>query len=66
MRLHFMNRTRELAKLTRALGIPVADRHRAAGDAFATVKLFKMLIDKDLKKNIIHDSCWAVNYCLDK
>ncbi|MFD2540696.1 exonuclease domain-containing protein [Lacinutrix gracilariae] len=45
-----------LGKLTRALGIPVADRHRAAGDAFATVKLFKMLLDKDLKKNIIQES----------
>ncbi|MGB1308688.1 MAG: exonuclease domain-containing protein [Oceanihabitans sp.] len=45
-----------LGKLTRALGIPVADRHRAAGDAIATVKLFKMLLDKDLKKNIIQES----------
>ena len=45
-----------LGKLTRALGIPIADRHRAAGDAFATVKLFKMLIDKDLRKNIIQES----------
>ncbi|MDO6597199.1 exonuclease domain-containing protein [Oceanihabitans sp. 2_MG-2023] len=45
-----------LGKLTRALGIPVADRHRASGDAFATVKLFKMLLDKDLKKNIIQES----------
>ena len=45
-----------LGKLTRALGIPVADRHRAAGDAFATVKLFQMLIDKDLKKNIIQEA----------
>lgn len=45
-----------LGKLTRALGIPIADRHRAAGDAFATVKLFQMLLDKDLKKNIIQES----------
>ncbi|WP_452229542.1 exonuclease domain-containing protein [Lacinutrix sp. MEBiC02404] len=45
-----------LGKLTRALGIPIADRHRASGDAFATVKLFKMLLDKDLKKNIIQES----------
>ncbi|MBU2940605.1 GIY-YIG nuclease family protein [Lacinutrix sp. C3R15] len=45
-----------LGKLTRALGIPVADRHRASGDAFATVKLFKILLDKDLKKNIIQES----------
>jgi DNA polymerase-3 subunit epsilon len=39
-----------LGKLVRALGIPMADRHRASGDALATVKLFKMLLDKDLEK----------------
>ena len=42
-----------LGKLVRSLGIPVSDRHRAAGDATATVKLFKMLLDKDLEKTII-------------
>ncbi|NUY82280.1 GIY-YIG nuclease family protein [Flavobacterium sp. MAH-1] len=42
-----------LGKLSRALGIPVADRHRASGDAMATVKLFKMLLDKDVEKTII-------------
>lgn len=45
-----------LGKLTRALGIPVSDRHRASGDALATVKLFKMLLDKDLDKKIIQES----------
>lgn len=45
-----------LGKLARSLGIPVSDRHRAAGDAQATVKLFKMLIDKDSQKNIIKES----------
>lgn len=45
-----------LGKLTRALGIPVSDRHRASGDAKATVKLFKLLLDKDLDKNIIKDA----------
>ena len=44
-----------LGKLVRSLGIPVADRHRASGDAQATVKLFKMLLDKDTEKNIIKD-----------
>jgi DNA polymerase-3 subunit epsilon len=44
-----------LGKLVRALGIPMADRHRASGDAMATVKLFKMLLDKDLKKEIVKD-----------
>ena len=42
-----------LGKLVRALGIPVTDRHRASGDAIATVKLFKMLLAKDQKKEII-------------
>lgn len=42
-----------LGKLTRALGIPMTDRHRASGDALATVKLFKMLLAKDTKKTII-------------
>jgi DNA polymerase-3 subunit epsilon len=44
-----------LGKLVRALGIPMADRHRASGDAMATVKLFKMLLDKDLEKEIVRD-----------
>ena len=42
-----------LGKLVRSLGIPMADRHRASGDAMATVKLFKMLLDKDLEKVIV-------------
>ena len=42
-----------LGKLVRALGIPMADRHRASGDALATVKLFKLLLDKDLNKEIV-------------
>jgi DNA polymerase-3 subunit epsilon len=44
-----------LGKLVRALGIPMADRHRASGDAMATVKLFKMLLDKDLEKVILKE-----------
>ncbi len=45
-----------LGKLVRSLGIPVADRHRASGDALATVKLFQMLMDKDTAKSIILES----------
>ena len=45
-----------LGKLVRSLGIPVTDRHRASGDALATVKLFKMLLDKDSTKNIVQKS----------
>lgn len=42
-----------LGKLARSLGIPVADRHRASGDALATLKLFKMLLEKDVNKDIV-------------
>lgn len=45
-----------LGKLTRSLGIPVSDRHRASGDALATVKLFKMILAKDVEKTIIQDT----------
>jgi DNA polymerase-3 subunit epsilon len=45
-----------LGKLTKALGIPITDRHRATGDALATVKLFKLLLQKDTDKNIISQS----------
>ena len=44
-----------LGKLVRALGIPMADRHRASGDAMATTKLFKLLLEKDVEKTIIKD-----------
>jgi DNA polymerase-3 subunit epsilon len=42
-----------LGKLVRKLGIPITDRHRASGDALATVKLFKLLLEKDTDKEII-------------
>jgi len=45
-----------LGKLVRSLGIPLTDRHRANGDALATVKLFKLLLDKDSTKKIIQQS----------
>ena len=45
-----------LGKLVRSLGIPISDRHRANGDAMATVKLFKLLLSKDAKKTIITNS----------
>ncbi len=44
-----------LGKLVRGLGIPITDRHRADGDAIATLKLFKMLLDKDLTKEIVKE-----------
>ena len=42
-----------LGKLVRALGIPMADRHRASGDAMATLKLFQLLLEKDINKEIL-------------
>ena len=42
-----------LGKLVRSLGIAVSDRHRANGDALATLKLFKLLLAKDSDKSII-------------
>lgn len=45
-----------LGKLVRSLGIPVTDRHRASGDALATVKLFKLLLSKDTEKSIVQQS----------
>ena len=45
-----------LGKLCRAIGIPMSDRHRASGDAMATVKLFKLLLTKDIDKEITKSS----------
>ena len=45
-----------LGKLTKSLGIPMTERHRASGDALATVQLFKLLLEKDTEKTIIQES----------
>ena len=37
-----------LGKLCRFIGIPMSDRHRANGDALATIQLFKLLLEKVL------------------
>jgi DNA polymerase-3 subunit epsilon len=42
-----------LGKLTKALGIPISKRHRAEGDAQATVKLLKIILNKDSENNIV-------------
>lgn len=42
-----------LGKLVRSLGIPISDRHRAQGDAKATLTLFKLLMSKDVNKDIL-------------
>jgi DNA polymerase-3 subunit epsilon len=46
----------KLGRLSRSLGIPLKDRHRASGDALATVELLKILIEKDINQNIIKKS----------
>jgi DNA polymerase-3 subunit epsilon len=45
-----------LGKLCKSLGIPMSDRHRASGDALATVQLFKLLLEKDVSKTILEES----------
>ena len=46
----------KLGRLSRSLGIPIKDRHRASGDALATVELFKILLEKDVNQEIIRKS----------
>lgn len=48
-----------LGKLCKSLAIPMSDRHRASGDALATVQLFKLLLEKDTQKTIVKQS---INY----
>lgn len=48
-----------LGKLCKSLAIPMSERHRASGDALATVQLFKLLLEKDTNKTIIKQS---INY----
>lgn len=45
-----------LGKLCKSVGIPLNGRHRASGDAMATVKLFKLLLSKDIDKQITKSS----------
>ena len=45
-----------LGKLVRSLGIAVSDRHRAQGDALATLKLFEILLNKDVTKTILQEA----------
>ncbi|MGM5631413.1 exonuclease domain-containing protein [Apibacter raozihei] len=51
-----------LGNLCTAVGIPLSDRHRAHGDARATVKLFQLLLAKDLQKNIIQSSIKQIRH----
>jgi DNA polymerase-3 subunit epsilon len=51
----------KLGKLVRSLGIPISDRHRAQGDALATVKLFELLLEKDSNKQILKSRIKALH-----
>ena len=42
-----------LGKLTKSLGIALSNRHRAEGDAQATVKLLKIILDKDTEDSVV-------------
>jgi DNA polymerase-3 subunit epsilon len=44
-----------LGKLVRNLGIPFSDQHRAHGDAKVTLKLFELLLEKDVHKTILKE-----------
>lgn len=44
-----------LGKLVKALGIPLSDRHRANGDALATLRLLQVLLDRDTEKRILRE-----------
>jgi len=51
----------KLGRLVRALGIPISDRHRAQGDALATVKLLELLLEKDSSKEILKSQIKALH-----
>ncbi len=50
-----------LGKLCKSIGIPILERHRANGDAMATVKLFKILLERDFDKDIIKEALKTVD-----
>jgi len=50
-----------LGKLCRNIGIPITDRHRANGDAIATVKLLEILLQKDTDKIIVKSTIKSGN-----
>lgn len=55
------HRSYSLGNICRELKININDRHRASGDAMATVRLFEMLLEKDaeingIKSNLIRNT----------
>lgn len=55
-----------LGKLCKNVGIPVSNRHRAEGDAYATVQLFKMLLQKDTNREILLQTVTRYDVVLKK
>jgi DNA polymerase-3 subunit epsilon len=51
----------KLGNLCHSLAIPISSRHRADGDAMATVQLFKLLLNKDVDKEIVKKSIKRTN-----
>ena len=51
----------KLGNLCKTLGIPLSGRHRADGDALATVLLFKLLLNKDSYKEIVKEAAIKEN-----
>lgn len=51
-----------LGNLIRNLGIPFSEQHRAYGDAKVTLKLFEILLEKDIKKTIIQKNIKNLNF----
>ncbi|HEY3369800.1 MAG TPA: 3'-5' exonuclease [Prolixibacteraceae bacterium] len=49
------HRSYSLGKLCADLGISINGRHRAAGDALATVKVFEMILDRKAQKEAKQD-----------
>ena len=52
----------KLGNLIRNLGIPFSDQHRAHGDAKVTLKLFEILLEKDVKKTIVNKNIERLNF----
>lgn len=50
------HRSYSLGKLCGDLGISINGRHRAAGDALATVKVFELIMDRKAQKEAKHDT----------
>jgi DNA polymerase-3 subunit epsilon len=57
-------RSYSLGKLTAELGIVIGDRHRARGDALATVRLFEQLLM--IEKDVLNLSLKGLNINIDR